>query len=119
MSKIKTETKKKVWCYCSRLVMEECQKCGSNRYLLAKNDKEYLLTREIVEKVKEIINSSQSGYEKRIALFDFLESLEVGVLEPKEKKRIDYLLQSRLYSELAKQSMKEYKKMTVENFSKT
>ena len=74
---------------------------------------------QIAERVGEIIASSQSGYEKRIALFDFLESLDVGELEPKEKQRVDYLLQSRLYSELAKQSMKEYKKLTVENFSKS
>ena len=77
-----------------------------------------LLTQQITEKVKEIITSPQSGYEKRIALFEYLESLGVGELEPQEKKRVDYLLQSRLYSELAKESMGEYKKLTVENFSK-
>src|SRR4051812_36327555 len=91
------------------------------KYLLV--EKEYeknrnLLVQEITEKIMGIISKPQSGEEKRIAFFDFLESLDVGELQPKEKKRVDYLLQSRLYSELAKQSMKEYKKMTVENFSK-
>ena len=115
---MKKETKKPA-CSCSRLVRKKCPGCGGAKYFLSRNDKEYLLTQEIVEKVKTIITSSQSGYEKRIALFDFLESLDVGELEPKEKKRVDYLLKSRLYSELAKQSMDKYKKMTVENFSKT
>ena len=110
---------KKQTCPCSRIVKKKCFGCGGTKYFLARNDKEYLLTQEIVEKVKGIITSSQGGYEKRIALFDFMESLEIGELEPKEKKRVDYLLKSRLYSELAKQSMEQYKKMTVENFGKT
>ena len=114
----KLETKRQV-CFCNnRIVEKPCLKCGGCYYLLVKGEKEYLLTKEIIDKVAEITNSSKSGYEKRIALFDLLESLDVGKLEPKEKKRVDYLLQSRLYSELAKQSMKEYKKLTVESFSK-
>ena len=102
----KMETKMRA-CLCDKVVERGYSKCDACRYLI-----------EIITKVKKVIDSPQSGYEKRIALFDFLESLDVGELEPKEKKRVDYLLQSRLYSELAKQSMKEYKKLTVENFSK-
>src|SRR6185437_15256424 len=101
----KLETKMRA-CLCDKTIEREYSKCDACRYLI-----------EIITKVKEVVNSPQSGYEKRIALFDFLESLDVEELEPKEKKRVDYLLQSRLYSELAKQSMKEYKKLTVESFS--
>jgi hypothetical protein len=42
----------------------------------------------------------------------------VGPLQSEENQRIDALLLGKLYNELAKQSMKEYKKLTVENFSK-
>jgi len=110
---------KKQQCFCSKLVMEECPKCGGNVYLLAKNEKEYLLTKQIVEGVKKVINSSQSGYEKRIALFNFLESLDVGELKPIEKERVDYLLKSCLYGDLAKKNLEKYKKLTAEDFSKT
>jgi hypothetical protein len=47
-----------------------------------------------------------------------LKCIEFKDLEPLEKKRIDYLLQGRLYNELAKESMKEYKKLTVEDYSR-
>nr|CAG8453275.1 821_t:CDS:2 [Entrophospora candida] len=75
-----------------------------------------LLTQQITERVREIITSPQSGYEKRIALFEYLEGLEIGDLQPQEKNRVDCLLQSRLHNELAKKYMKEYKKLTVDNF---
>lgn len=120
MNETKIETRGQI-CPCNksnRIIQKECDKCGGCYYLLVKDEKEYLLTKEIANKVNEIVSSSQSGYEKRIALFDFLESLDVGELKPSEKKRVDYLLQSRLYSELAKQSMKQYKKLTAEEFSK-
>lgn len=80
--------------------------------------KDDLLVQQISEKVREIINSSQSGYEKRIALFNFLESLDVGELQPIGKKRVDYLLKSCLYGDLAKKSLEKYKKLTAEDFSK-
>ena len=41
----------------------------------------------------------------------------VDKLEPKEEQRVNCLLEGKLYGELAKQKMKEYKKLTVENFS--
>ena len=77
-----------------------------------------LLTKQITEGVKEIITSSQTAMEKKIALFDFVEGLDVGELKPMEKQRVNHLLQSCLYSELAKKSMGEYKKITAEEFSK-
>jgi len=42
----------------------------------------------------------------------------VGELQPQENKRINSLLLGKLYAELAKQSMKEYKKLTVEDFNR-
>ncbi|CAG8822183.1 20226_t:CDS:2 [Gigaspora margarita] len=50
-----------------------------------------------------ILKSHKSPYEKKIALYNCLKNIEVGELEPIEKERIDYLLQSKLYGELAKQ----------------
>ena len=64
------------------------------------------------------MKSHKDAYKKKVALFNCVKDIKIEDLEPLEKKRIDYLLQSRLYNELAKQSMKEYKKLTVENFSK-
>jgi len=104
MNRTKIETKGQM-CFCK--IKKEGYNCSECYHLL-----------KMVNKVKQIIDSSQSGYEKRIALFDYLESLDVGELRPNEKKRVDCLLQSRLYSELAKQSMKQYKKLTAEEFSK-
>jgi hypothetical protein len=48
-----------------------------------------------------------------------LKNLEVGELPLGKEQRINYLLQSRLYNELAKKSMQEYKKSTMEEFSKS
>jgi len=55
---------------------------------------------------------------KKIALFNCIKDIKIEDLEPLEKKRIDYLLQGRLFNELAKESMKEYKKLAVEDYSR-
>jgi hypothetical protein len=65
-----------------------------------------------------ILKSHKSPYEKKIALYNCLKNIEIGELEPIEKERIDYLLQSKLYGELAKQSLKKYRQLTVEDYSK-
>jgi hypothetical protein len=52
-------------------------------------------------------------------LFNLVKDLEVGDLTLEKKKRTNWLLQGHLYNELAKQCMDEYKKTTVEVFSKT
>lgn len=111
----------KEWCNCRRMVKKKCPNpnCQGNNYSLFVGEKEYKLTKQIVEKVREIIKSSQSAYEKKIALFDFLESLDVGKLRPVESKRVDYLLRSCLYGDLAKKNLEEYKKLTAKSFSKT
>ncbi len=55
---------------------------------------------------------------KKVALFNLVKNLEMGEPQPLKEKRINCLLQTRLYNELAKKSMKEYKKTTMEAFSK-
>jgi len=65
-----------------------------------------------------VLKSHKSPYEKKIALYNCLKNIEVGELEPIENKRIDFLLQSKLHGELAKQSLKEYEKLTVEDYSR-
>ncbi len=73
---------------------------------------------QIAEKIDSILKSHKKPYEKKIALFNLVKNLEVGDIQIEEKKRVDYLLKAHLYSDLAKQSMKDYKKITVETFSK-
>ncbi|KLL05313.1 MAG: hypothetical protein MRERV_2c035 [Mycoplasmataceae bacterium RV_VA103A] len=72
----------------------------------------------LVWEIENILESDKSPYEKKIALFNWLENLEVGDIPPKKKKRVDYILQAHLYSDLAKQSMEDYKKITAETFTK-
>ncbi|MCE8162908.1 MAG: hypothetical protein I3273_00900 [Candidatus Moeniiplasma glomeromycotorum] len=113
---VKEKSKETCACNCSKLVVKKCPH-GVNHCFLVRDGKEYLLTKQIIEKVREILSSSQDIYERKIALFDFLESLDVGDLPTVKKRRIDYLLQGRLYNELAKKSMEEYRKSTISDFS--
>jgi hypothetical protein len=74
---------------------------------------------QITEEIKKILESHKTPYEKKIALFNLVvKKVEVGEMSPEKKKRTNYLLESCLFNELAKQSMKEYKKTTTEMFSK-
>ena len=73
---------------------------------------------KIVEGLMNILESSQDAYQKKIALFNFLKNLEVVRLEVSEEQRTNCLLEGKLYNEIAKQKMREYKKLTVEAFSK-
>ena len=84
--------------------------------LITKN--ETFLVESFFWNTKDIIESDKTPYEKKIALFRLLKDLDVGDTSFEEKKRVNYLLQAHLYSDLAKQSMKEYKKITAEEFSK-
>ena len=79
---------------------------------------EKTLKDQIAESIEKILKSDLSPYEKKVALFNLIKSLEVGIMTPEKKKRVNYLLQGHLYNELAKQCMDEYKKTTVKNFSK-
>lgn len=89
---------------------KNCPACGS-----ALSDKDNI--NEISKKFEAIVKSRKDAYKKKIALFNLLKCVEFKELEPLEKERIDYLLQSRLYNELAKKSMKEYERLTVEDYT--
>ena len=69
------------------------------------------------EKIGKILKSSKTPHEKKMALFNWLKDLDVGKLQAEENQRVNSLLLSKLYAELAKQSMKEYKKNTADIFS--
>jgi hypothetical protein len=53
-----------------------------------------------------------------MALFNWLKDLDVEELQPQENQRVNSLLLSKLYAELAKEKMKEYKRKTTEIFNK-
>lgn len=73
---------------------------------------------QITEGVESILQSSQDAYAKKVALFNFIKNLKVGKIESGEEQRINCLLEGKLYNEIAKEKMKEYKRLTIENFSK-
>jgi rRNA maturation protein Nop10 len=100
--------------------VEKCPTCGSYSSQFPNPPKNSLKTdkHQIMEKVEVILNSSKDAYEKKIDLFNFLKDLEVEGLEDSEEKRINCLLLGKFYNEISKQKMKEYKKLTAEEFSK-
>lgn len=70
------------------------------------------------EKISKILKSNKTPHEKKMALFNWLKVLDVGELHSQENQRVNSLLLSKLYAELAKEKMKEYKKKTAEIFNK-
>ena len=91
----------------------KCPTCGNNSFI--KEEKSQHLA---FRKMEMVLKSDKTPYQKKIALFECLKKIEVGELEPEQKERIDFLIQSRLYAELTKQCMKEYKKSTVKEYTK-
>ena len=91
----------------------KCSKCGDTSSEMVEEE-EF----KYAEKINKILKSNKTAYEKKIALFNWLKSLDIDKLQSEEDQRVNSLLLSRLYNELAKQSMKEYKKKTAEIFSK-
>lgn len=92
---------------------KKCPHCGKSPSVWEEADKY-----PIFKKMETVLKSHKSSYEKKIALFNCLKEVEVGELKPIEKERIDYLLKSKLHAELANKNMKEYEKLTVEDYSK-
>src|SRR5438876_7100522 len=72
----------------------------------------------LAERIEKILESDKDTYKKKVALFNLVKNLEMGEPQPLKEQRINHLLQTRLYNELAKKSMEEYKKTTMEAFSK-
>ena len=107
--------------------LKQCPKCGTNSFIWEEGNKFQNIStqnslkvdkNQITEKVEFILQSPQDAYEKKVALFNLVKNLEVGEIEPSEEQRVNCLLEGRLYNEIAKEKMKEYKKLTVEEYSK-
>ncbi len=92
---------------------KKCPTCGKNSTIWEEVDKY-----PIFKKMETVLQSNKSSYEKKIALLDCLKEVKVDELEPSEERRVNCLLEGKLYGELAKQKMKDYKKLTVEDFNK-
>jgi hypothetical protein len=68
--------------------------------------------------VKNILKSPKDPYEKKIALFELVANIKLKDIEPEESKKVDYLLRSRLYNELAKENYEKYQRATIDEFTK-
>jgi hypothetical protein len=71
-----------------------------------------------VVRITKSLRSSKTTHEKKVALSNWLKSLDLGSLQSEENQRVYSLLLSGFCNELAKQSMKEYKKITASIFSR-
>jgi len=91
----------------TRKKLLRCPKCGKNSLIQIEEDK-------TIEKIESILKSRKGVYEKKIALFNVLKKLELGEVELNERQRIDCLLQGKFYNELAKQNLREYKKLAID-----
>lgn len=100
--------------------LTHCSNCGKSSFIWVGdgekeqtqcfNSQEY----SMVKKISRILYTDKSPYEKKIALFNFLKELELGELEEDKNKKINLLLLGRVYNELAKQNLREYKKLEGE-----
>jgi hypothetical protein len=72
-----------------------------------------------LEQIINLLRSNKDPYKKRLELFKLLKKLEVGEIEPSEERRTSILLQGKIFNELAKQSLRDYKKLTAEEFDKS
>lgn len=94
-------------------MIKKCPTCGNNTF--SGEEKSQHLA---FKKMEMVLKSDKTPYQKKIALFECLKKIEVEELEAGQRERIDFLIQSRLYAELAKRSMEEYKKSTVKEYRK-
>ena len=93
--------------------IKKCPQCGKSPSVWEEADKY-----PIFKKMETVLKSHKSPYEKKIALYNCLKNIEVGELKPIEKERIEFLMLSKLHGEIAKQNLKEYEKLTVEDYSR-
>ena len=93
--------------------IKKCPQCGKSPSVWEEADKY-----PIFKKMETVLKSHKSPYEKKIALYNCLKNIEVGELEPIERERIEFLMLSKLHGEIAKQSLKQYEKLTVEDYSR-
>lgn len=66
----------------------------------------------MVKRISRILYTDKTPYEKKVALFNLCKDLEVGKIETEEKKKIDLLLLGKVYNELAKENLREYKRLS-------
>ena len=93
--------------------IKKCSQCGKSPSVWEEADRY-----PIFKKMEVVLKSHKSPYEKKIALYNCLKNIEVGELKPIEKERIEFLMLSKLHGEIAKQNLKEYEKLTVQDYSK-
>jgi len=103
--------------------LTHCSNCGKSSFIWVGdkggeqiqcfNSQEYMM----VKNISRILYTDKSPYEKKVALFNLWKSLEVGKLDTEEKKKIDLLLLGKVYNELAKENLREYKKLNGDNIS--
>ena len=93
--------------------IKKCPQCGKSLSVWEEADKY-----PIFKKMETVLKSHKSPYEKKIALYNCLKNIEVGELKPIEKERIEFLMLSKLHGEIAKQNLKEYEKLTIQDYSK-
>ena len=93
--------------------IKKCSQCGKSSSVWEEVDKY-----PIFKKMETVLKSHKSPYEKKIALYNCLKNIEVGELKPIERERIDFLMLSKLHGEIAKQNLKEYEKLTIQDYSK-
>ena len=98
--------------------LKHCPKCGTSSLIWVYVNE--LSTSEIEEigKIVKVLKSHKDPYKKKLDLFNLVKNLEVGEIEPSEERRTNILYQGKIYNELAKQSLRDYKKLTAEEFSK-
>jgi len=92
--------------------MLECPYCGKSSSQWIDKDQH-----PAFRKMEAILRSRKTAHEKKLALFNCLKDIEVGNLQPIENERLNSLLLGKLYNELARKCMKEYRELTVKDYS--
>jgi len=98
--------------------INKCPNCGKDSIRWMPEGKLTIFEVKQVEQIIKVLKSHKDPYRKKLDLFNLVKKFEVGEIEPSEEKRIDILYQGKIYNELAKQTLRDYKKLTVEEFSK-
>jgi hypothetical protein len=96
-----------------------CPNCGIKSLLYFEDVKLSPTEAKKLEKIINLLKSHKDPYKKKFELFNLLKKLETGELEPSEERRTEILFQGKIYNELAKQSLREYKKLIAKDFSKS
>ena len=99
-------------------IKKGCSKCGASSLIWVYKNKLSVLEIKKIEKIIKVLKSHKDPYKKKLDLFNLVKKFEVGEIEPSEERRTNILFQGKIYNELAKQTLRDYKKLTAEEFSK-